>query len=413
MQLLKWSVCGATLSGMAVAPNLWINRESFPAIPAFAWVPALPDPVCMILSFLLVCAIVVVAFHPEPKLLCLFPPGLGLLLALFDASRMQPWFYEYSLMFAALTLVRRENEDAQRSRQAWAICAIVVIGFYFWAGLQKANPVFATQVFPWLLQPLPTALATRLSSLWFLAPVAETAIALLLFFPKSRTCGIGLAIVMNALVLLALGPLGQNYDSIVWPWNLWLAIFAVLLFMRENSPVLPLAWSATAGKVVVTLVLILPVLSFFNLWDGFLSSSYYSGKLRDGWIYLNPEGRERLPAAMVRGNSGLVQESEDRYRLDILLWAMSTMNAPPYGEPRYYPGLVKRLEALGVPRKDMLLVVQDPVSLSSGKRSVSSVPVPYGARVLPSQHWRIQVLLLPSEIHRSFHSRQERPSLPA
>ncbi|AIE84853.1 hypothetical protein [Fimbriimonas ginsengisoli] len=370
----KWSLCAAFFSAMAVSAGLWTNGRAFPTIAVYPWVPDLPPALCAFLAIALVASILAVAFHPSPGLWALAPPIIGCAMALFDVSRMQPWFFQYGLMFVALALVRWDEPNSPRSRAAWAICGSVVIGVYFWSGLQKANAIFADQVFPWLLHPLGEGLVARLQPFWPVAPLVETSVAILLLLPRTRAWGLGLAITMHAIVLLALGPFGQNYDSIVWPWNFWITVLAVILFARNPAGILRLAWSEPLGKAIVVLVGVMPALNFVGLWDGFLSASFYSGKLRDGWIYLTAEGVRHLPRAYVDGNKGLAQETTNRYRLDILLWSMSNMNAPPYGEPRFYPGIVRRLEQAGVPAQDMTLVVQDPASLTSSKRSVSTMP---------------------------------------
>jgi hypothetical protein len=375
MVLLKWAVCAGTLSGMAMAPGLWTGNRGFPTMPAWAWVPELPISLSAVLTFALVASILGVAIHPKPGRFALVPPAIGFFMAIFDMSRVQPWFFEYALVLIGLAWMDWDEPESARSRSAWAVCATVLIAIYFWSGLQKANPIFATQVFPWLLQPLGPALASKLSALWPVAPIVETSVGLLLLWPRTRWIGLGLATTMHVLVLLALGPLGQNYDSIVWPWNFWLIAMGFALFADSKQEVLRSTWRLPVGKAIVILLGLLPVLNFAGLWDGFLSSSFYSGKLRDGWIYLTADGAAHLPPEYVRGNKGLVREGPNRYRLDILLWSMSEMNAPPYGEPRFYPGIVGHLAKGGVPPSAMVLVVQDPVSLTDARRGVTQMPV--------------------------------------
>jgi len=116
-------------------------------------------------------------------------------------------------------------------------------------------------------------------------------------------------------------------------------------------------------------------LNYFNLWDGFLSASFYSGKLRDGWIYFNQEGADRLPARYKLGNHAFTADTPGRYRMDITDWSMSQMNVPPYAEPRAYVGIVEQLRAEGVPGSDMTLLVRDWVSLTSYERHFSPVEV--------------------------------------
>lgn len=375
MVLLKWAVCAGVLSGMAMAPGVWTGNRGFPPMPAWAWLPDLPGPLSYLLTLALATSILAVAIHPKPGRFALAPPAIGFFMAIFDMSRVQPWFFEYALIFVGLAWMDWDEPQSVRSGSAWAICATALIGIYFWSGLQKANPIFASQVFPWLLQPLGPGLAAKLAPLWPVAPIAETSAGLLLLLPSTRAIGLGLATTMHLLVLLALGPFGQNYDSIVWPWNFWLITIGFALFAGSKDEVLFKTGRLHVGKAMLILVGVMPALNFVSMWDGFLSASFYSGKLRDGWIYLTAEGASHLPSDYVRGNKGLVQEGPDRFRLDILLWSMSQMNAPPYGEPRFYPGIVRHLAQKGVPPGAMILVVQDPASLTDPRRGVSQVRV--------------------------------------
>ena len=80
-----------------------------------------------------------------------------------------------------------------------------------------------------------------------------------------------------------------------------MAIFDVVLF--SGAP--KFSWREIASnrhdpRYVATIVLfaILPGLSFFNLWDSYLSSALYSGNLTEAQIYLSDAGKSSLPLAI-------------------------------------------------------------------------------------------------------------------
>lgn len=368
-------MCAALLSGMAWSPRVWEADRPFPTVPALRGVPELPQAPTLVLTALLVLSLLAVALRAAPGRLGFAPPALAAALVLFDVNRLQPWAYEYLAMLLALAFAEPSAPDSRRSRAAWAACAVVVAGIYLWSGLQKINATFAHEVFPWLLHPLGAEAAARLGPLWPVAPLVETSAGLLLLLPRARAAGLALAVAMHAFLLFALGPLGQDYDSIVWPWNVWAVVLAFVVFGRNDAPVLRNAWGAPFGRVVLALFGALPALSFFGVWDGFLSGSFYSGKLRDGWIYLTAEGASRLPRAYVEDNAGFVEESPLRFRLDIMRWSMSRLNLPPYAEPRAYLGIVRSLERAGVPRGEMLLLVRDRPGLLQDEATYSPVEV--------------------------------------
>lgn len=362
IRLLRGTLCLASLSAMAVSPRLWETDRPFPTGPIYPWIPDLPQMPCLLLSGLFALSLVVIGILVSPGKWVLVPPTLGLLLVVFDINRLQPWFLQYMPMFAALALPRPNGR--------WSGCAVAIIGVYIWSGLQKFNATFAVQVFPWLLHPF----TDSLSRFWFVAPIYETSVGLLLLFPRTRLWGVYGAVAMHAFLLLALGPWGQNYDSIVWPWNIGVAAMVITLFWRREGAVLPMAWAEAYGKVLLIFFGVLPALNFVDRWDGFLSSSFYSGKLRDGWIYLTAKGASHLPPEYREGNEGFVPETPNRFRLDIQRWSMSRLNAPPYAEPRFYAGVVRKLASRGVPREEMTLVVRDVPALTKDVESVSVFP---------------------------------------
>jgi hypothetical protein len=273
-------------------------------------------------------------------------------------NRLQPWFYFYLLLLCGLAALEWRAPTSQRARATVAVCGFVVIATYFWSGLQKANGTFASEGFPWLLQPLGAFYVERLRAFWFVAPVVEAAIGVMLFIPRTRRWALGLVVAMHLIVLLAIGPTGLNLNSVVWPWNVCAPILAFVLFYRNDRPVLDAAWTMPVGKVVVVLIGILPAMNFIGLWDTPLSASLYSGKSTDGWIYLTPPGASRLILPESIRGKALIEDAPGRFQLDIGQWAQSALNVPPYGEPRVYRRIIQRLEQSGIPREQMTLILR-------------------------------------------------------
>jgi hypothetical protein len=300
-----------------------------------------------------------VAIHPRPGRLVAATLVTAAPLVLFDLTRLQPWFYFYLLFFCGLAAVDWNAPNSPRKRTIVALCGFIIVATYLWSGLQKANLVFAKDVFPWLLEPLGALWVERLRVFWLVAPIVEFAIGLMLFIPRTRRWGLVLGCVMHLSVLLAIGPFGLNFNSVVWPWNIGAPILAIILFHRNDRPVLRPAWSTPVGKFVVVLAGILPALNFVGCWDTALSASLYSGRATGAWIYLTPAGASRLALPEPVRREALDEVSSGRFRLDVVRWAESALNVPPYGEPRVYRRLVRQLEQSGISRSQMTLVVYD------------------------------------------------------
>jgi hypothetical protein len=351
-----------------------MTERAFPTVPAFAGLIDLPDWLSLGVSALLALSAIAVAIAPAPGWLAALPPVLAAVLVLFDITRLQPWLYQYMLIFAALASVKWSDLESRATQAALAACAVVVIALYVWSGVQKANMTFAVHVFPWLIAPLGEAWVERLRVFWFVATAFEVSVGALLLVSRTRAWGLAAAVAMHASILLALGPFGRNANVIVWPWNVWMPVIAFILLHRNRQPILRTAWSTRVGRAIVILVGVMPALSFAGRWDDPLSASLYSGTLRDGWIYLTEEGASRVPAIYRSGNPAFAEDASGRYRLDITIWAQSALNVPPYAEPRAYRGIMRKLERAGVPRDQMTLLVRDRPRVTSGTRTYSAVP---------------------------------------
>ena len=137
------------------------------------------------------------------------------------------------------------------------------------------------------------------------------------------------------------GPLGLDWNNIVWPWTAAMAIFDILLFSdTPDYSWREILWSGHDPCHVAAVVLfaMLPALSFFNLWDSYLSAALYSGNLTEAQIYLSDAGKASLPAAIA---SRLAHTSHDTNVLNLQRWAIDDLNVTPYPETRVYRAIAR------------------------------------------------------------------------
>ena len=106
----------------------------------------------------------------------------------------------------------------------------------------------------------------------------------------------------------------------------------------------------------VTLFALLPLLSFFNLWDSYLSSALYSGNLTEAQIYLSDAGAASLDA---RIRSRLIHTSPDTNVLNIQRWAMEDLNVTPYSETRVFKAIAKGVCDGMRDRTQLVLIVRE------------------------------------------------------
>jgi hypothetical protein len=356
---LRIAIAGALFAGLALSPKLWLSERVYPATPVWGILRAIPGPLDYILYGMLLALLVAIAVSERPAKLIWAFVALAIGLALFDQSRWQPWFYQYLIMLIAVAFADHAEDT----------CRLVVVCTYFWSGLQKANLEFVHNVFPYMLGPLAGMVPGWMG---FLAPLIEVAIGVGLLTRRFRTYAVYGGIAMHVFILLAVGPFGQNSNSVVWPWNIAMICFLLILFRRQTEmSAREIVWprEGVYQRVVLVLFGILPALSFFNLWDGYLSSALYSGVRNSAVVYVTDELKARLPKEVV---DHVYPSNKPGTGILILRdWSMSELNAGIYPEPRIYKSLGRFVCTYTRDDSEMKLWIKQTNVLFSGDRQVS------------------------------------------
>ncbi len=321
-------------AGLLLAHKLWLSDRFYPQTPVWSsWKP-LPFPFDVAALIVLLLLLLIIAAAPKPNLWIAVFVALVVPLALLDQSRWQPWFYQYLFMLIAVGL--------GRETAALNTCRLIVVSIYFWSGLQKAHSHFTGDVFPWLMEPaarfLPSGITPFVSKFGIIVPIVEVALALGLLTRRFRNAAVLISIMTHALIMLSIGPLGHNANTVVWPWNIAMAAFVFILFWRaDDFSLSDLIWTKNFAfqKVVLLLFAIAPALSFFNLWDNYLSAALYAGNKNEATIYLDGPVFDKLPDA--------IQEYVEDDKLDISDWSYGELNVPPYPEIRIYKNVARSL----------------------------------------------------------------------
>jgi hypothetical protein len=355
---LRRVVAVSLIAGLLVSAKAWVSDRPYPLVPPIGIGPSLPYPADHIFFALLVALLVGVALFRwrVAGSLALTAPVLAAFFVLQDISRLQPWLYQYSFMLAAVGLSGIGRLDAQKALNA---CRLIIAFTYFWSGLQKANASFVKDDYPWLLEPLlarlPPAAEPLLLPGAYAVPVVEVAIGLGLLGRRTRKPAVVGALLMHVFILFAIGPFGHNWNSLVWPWNLAMIAFVLILFWRPPDEPSLTTILRPRGSVCHAAILVLfafmPALNFFGLWDSYLSSSLYSGRTEKGYVWTLDGG-------------GLRAMSINRV-------ALNEMNLPGYPEERVYKKVFAKrwceeTSASALP----VLAVHSTPEIFSGERSV-------------------------------------------
>lgn len=358
----------ALVVGLLVSRKLYLSERLYPLTPVVDGLLPIPPPFDAVVLAVLLILVVVASGVPRPRPWIVAALAVALALAFTDQSRWQPWFYQYVVMLAAFALAPRGDASAA---PALDICRVVLTGIYVWSGVQKLNPVFASDVFPWFVKPildaLPAALGSAASHAWILVPLVEIGIGLALVTRRFRDGAVVAAVVMHAVIVALLGPLAHAANAVIWPWNVAMAAFVVLLFWRDASPLgfrVPGARAPAARAVAALLFWVMPALSFVGMWDAYLSSALYSGNVAQGIVAITPALRAKLPPEISRH---VVVNRVGTNVLTVWDWSMGELDAPPYPERRVYLNVARRLCRYGDDTADVKLVVVERPALLSGQ----------------------------------------------
>ena len=187
------------VTGILCPFKLWITNRSFPLLPVIDVFHFPAFPLDHIILFFLIIALSISFFHWKIQfnLIIIF---LLLLLFIQDQNRSQPWVIIYFLFIVFLSSAKK----SATGRNNVLICLrLLMIGIYFWAGIQKLNIGFIDATFHSILNTLfrikDESLIMHLRFLGYIIPLTEICISIMLFIPKYRNKGFFLVVLSHLL----------------------------------------------------------------------------------------------------------------------------------------------------------------------------------------------------------------------
>ncbi|MEW6468913.1 MAG: hypothetical protein AB1458_08315 [Bacteroidota bacterium] len=369
-------LAGATLSGMAISWKLWLTERFFPLTPVIAPLADLPE----LFSRLLFAAIILLVLLYAWKMRALFLRVLIPLLfieVLIDQNRLQPWYYQYLLMWLLL-LFYPNKSNAAAAEGILNNFRLIICGIYFWSGMQKLNAEYFNDTAFWLMQPLehylPVSWVNMLGyAAWAIGPF-EICLAIGLLFAPARRFLLIPGILMHTYIILLMTPLGRDYNYVIIPWNLAMILFLLLLFSgkQEFTPRSILgSVKSIPQRIVFLLIWIMPSLSFFGKWDSYLSASLYSGNSDNGYLYITDELMPQLPQEIRR--LILPDTATKMNYLYINNWSMEELNVPGVPEKRVFLQAKKKIEAYGKGMHKALLLIEHRLTLNGNEKDRNEV----------------------------------------
>ena len=369
---LKIVVVVAFCIGLLMSSRLWIGPRSYPAAPVFGGLPALDDIVARGLFAALFVLAIAILVAPEPRKFIAVFLLIVLIFCGLDQTRWQPWVFQYVVLLATLRLFSWSSQDIGGQKRTLNIARLVIAGTYVFSGLQKLNWNFVENDFPWIVSPIADAIPSAAGALHLLgmaAPFVQILFGVGLLTRRFRRVALILAVAMHLFILAMFGPVGLDWNPIVWPWTATMAALDILLFAgNAQFSFREVIWTDARWDhaAVLALFLLLPILSFFNLWDSLLSSAIYSGNLTEAIIYASDAGARDLPAAV---RQYVVHTSPDTNVLNIQRWATQDIDVIPYPETRVFRAIAKNLCGHLTDPAQLVLVVREQRMLFSRPES--------------------------------------------
>lgn len=360
LKLVKMVTAVGMMLSMILSYNLWGGQRWLPTCPFITgfyiqppWDYALPA-----ISVLLLIALL---FNPpRPRLLLFFLLLINITLVLLDQNRLQPWFYIYNSIFLVLLFYNWRIDNINSYHSFFIIVQLIVASVYVFSGIQKLNPNFTTDTYAWFIKPLSRFVSERqmgvLLKTGVVIPYIEIFIGFGLLLKPLRFLAVPLLVITHVLILLLMGPFGNDYNSVVWPWNLTMIALALLLFSgstMERYYSITHLFNIPVFYLVITFYWILPASNLWNYWDTYLSFSLYSGNNHSAKIILSDKAYDQLPYYI----RSFVHTEEGDHVLYPKQWCTHELNAPLYPEKRIFENVNRRVEVLtGCSAPDVKLV---------------------------------------------------------
>ncbi len=252
----------------------------------------------------------------------------GVLLVCGNIHRLQVWFYFYGLiLFLFLWKNKVSNELLLTILQG------LVVGVYLWSGFHKFNINFVEDIFPWLLEPLGW---TSSPSLAYGAAGVEVLLGLGLLFQPTRNFFVVGTIGFHLIILGLLGPLGHNWNIVVWPWNIVMPILVFFLFYKTEEikleRITALFRVFPTGIFVLGLVWILPAFNYIGFTPEQISFKMYSGAQPEVVLYFGEKDR-LLVGDHPTVHGILPTKTLPNYRVELDVLASSEWGTPLFITP--------------------------------------------------------------------------------
>lgn len=313
-----------------VSFKLWLGIDRwFPKLPLLALEITEHSSLDLSLNILSLLLLLVLVIWPERRIFLAYAV-LELCLISFDANRLQPMIFQCILLALIFFL----------KPKTWSTSLIMILAItYTFSGLHKLNLIFINTIWsPSILEDFlgfsyEIAFSRFSKGIGFLIGLTEFFLGLGLL-TSYRRYACKLLILMHLIILAYIGPMGLNFNEVVWIWNILMIIYLWSLLKNRISIIKTL--KQPFYMAAISLLCISPVLYPFKLSNPYTSFSLYSGiKVR----YLIEI--EQVPKALAES---LALKSTINTKLNFNSWSYSELKVPFSHQYSYFLLAAKQLQ---------------------------------------------------------------------
>lgn len=341
--LLLKVTCLFWLFAKLLSWRIWTTKRLLPTVPVIEFLNQIPSIAHTIL-FVLSISFLILLFFKKSKSLLISLLIIEILLCLLDQNRLLPWEYLYAFIIIVFIVNVNYPEYIVPS------VTLILASTYFYSGLCKLNDGFVQYVWgnailhAFFKLPLRTIAKSWLYYLGYLVGITELLLGIGLLIKKMRLASIVLLVVLHLFILAFVGPFGLQGFRVLWPWNLSMILFLLILSLYKtqelgNIKLIIKGWN----KLTVLCWVILPVFSFWGLWDKSLSSNLFSANVPRMIMCVNDTSKcpELKPFVIHRDIAGTCN---GKAKIDIQAWAIVETGVNAYPEIRIYNVIKSKLE---------------------------------------------------------------------
>ena len=295
-----------------------MNGRQIPAVPLLSFLPfQFEIPIVLLFTGTLL-LISLLIFKVKPHIILLLILN-EVILILYDYIFLQPWEFLYLITFLFYFIYNNKINIFNN------LINSVLALLYISAGLHKLNRDFLHNVWQKMILNNyfhitdSVIISYKLFFIGLLIPLIEIALGVGLLFSKQKKLGTILLVLMHLLILLFIGPLGLNYNSMVWPWNIAMIFILVINYYNHTIK------SKTISNLTLTMGLFLTLLIATGT-KSYLTFNLYSGK--------NPRLIVQSKKPLLLYNSIQIKYNGIWY-VDAIIWAQDDIGIPLCPETWY------------------------------------------------------------------------------